>query len=221
MESTSSKDLPKKFLYLGLLIDETENTIIQLIISYLKIFTEKFTEVLDAKKLLESLENNNFEDKEIYSQPWKYPKESKQWHITTLFKNSKSVFSHAAYLNFKEGESTLVEIRGMVYIPSKIITSIIYTETPTQNEFPHLTTLIGLYKPKNSNDVLKEIFKADNMLNEYKEMMRKNYKIEDDEDYEETIVKIKLNLFDKVEKAYFLWFKTPVIFNTKMHVFQN
>jgi hypothetical protein len=66
--------------------------------------------------------------------------------------------SHPAYVQFEEGKLNDVNIKGIVYVPKRIITSVVSTDTSVENKFPHITTILGTYSAKNSNDVLNELF---------------------------------------------------------------
>jgi hypothetical protein len=216
-QNSKSYDLPKNILYLGLEITECIDTITNLIVSSLKEITYEY-EISDASKLIKLFEENIFECSENYKNPWKYPKESKIWHVTTLFKSGKSfIKSHPAYLYFQENKDVQLEIRGLVYIPNKIITSIIYTESPIQNEFPHMTTLLAGYSAKNSNDVCKELFSEGKELRKsYLKLMKEDYQ---EEGRENEIKRIQVKILGKEETVFFIKYGYSIGITSKMRMF--
>jgi hypothetical protein len=213
-------EIPKHTLYLGLLVKEPIEKVYEILKSSLTIILDSYPNISDASNLLKQLEEKTFENEENYKNPWRYSKDSKEWHITTLFKKGAAFKkSHPAYLNFEEGKKLTAEIRGIVYIPNKIIFSLIYVDTPVENEYPHMTTLLGSsYKAKNSNDVCKELFLSDRELaKEYKKMMKENI----EENTEQFVLKQEVKILDKKETVYFLKLESPFLIETEMNSFRN
>lgn len=204
-------------LYLGLHIKESQEKIHELITKGLIGIIELYPNIEDAQLLIKLIENNIFTNEECYNKPWRYPKEKKIWHVTTLFKRGKQFTkSHPAFMTFEKGKLINIEIRGIVYIPERIITSLVFTETPVENEFPHMTTLLGTYSAKNSNDVCKELFSKDKpMEKEYKKMLKNE--LNDDS----FVQKLEITLLGKKEIAYVYKFAAPIIFETEMEAFQK
>jgi hypothetical protein len=215
-EKSKSNDLPKNILYLGLEITESPETITDLILSSLKEITGEYT-ISDGLKIIKLFEENLFETADNYKKPWKYPKDSKKWHVTTLFKTGKSFLkSHPAYSSFQQNKEVPIEIRGLIYIPNKIITSIIYTESPVQNEFPHMTTLLGGYAAKNSNDVCTELFSEGKELRQcYLHLMKKD----NPEENQNEIKRIKIKILGQEEELFFIKFGFPKVLSSKMSMF--
>ena len=122
MESTNKAkggDISKG-LYLGLLVDEEYKTILNYISQSLKDILDSYPNVEDCKSLQSNLENNLLEEDSIYANPWKFPKQDKHWHVTTLFKKGKTFLkSHPSFSNFEEGKEVTLKIKGMVYVPEK------------------------------------------------------------------------------------------------------
>lgn len=213
-------EIPKHILYLGLLIKEPIEKIYEILIYSLKIIIESYPNISDALNLLEKLEKKTFENEENYKNPWGYSKDFKEWHITTLFKKGAAFKkSHPAYLSFEEEKKLTAEIRGIVYVPNKIIFALIYVDTPVENEYPHMTTLLGSsYKASNSNDVCKELFSSDKELaKEYKKMMKMNI----EEKSDQFVVKQELKILDKKETIYFIKFESSFLIDTEMKSFKN
>jgi hypothetical protein len=199
-----------KGLYLGLEVSEEIFKIHEIIIKGLNGILSEF-EISDADAILKGIENSD----ELKN--WKYPKAHKKWHITTLFKKGKSFLeSHPAYKSFEKDKIIPVEIKGILYIPGKIITCIVFPETPVQNEFPHMTTLVNEYAPKHSNDVMSEVFgKGKVYEKEYTKVFKDN--LNDDQ----FVKMIEITLFSKQETCYVYKFTDPIVLETKMKVFLN
>jgi hypothetical protein len=220
MESTSkdqgkqSVDLSKA-LYLGLLVSDEYEAILSYLTNALAQFYELYPNVKDLKNLISNLENKTFEDEGVYLYPWRYPKENKHWHVTTLFKKGKTFLkTQPSFKAFEEGKDQIIRIHAMVYVPEKIITSVVFTDTPVENEFPHMTTLVGQYAPKNSNDVCQALFSKGKIFEkEYYKLSKSEERTEDE------IFREEITLLNKKETVYVIFFQSPVEFNTKMNVF--
>ena len=199
-----------KGLYLGLEVTDDIFKIHEIIDKGLNGILSEF-DIPDAKVIINGLENN-YDIKN-----WRYPKSYKKWHITTLFKKGKSFLkSHPAYKSFEKDKMIQVEIKGIIYIPGKILISIIFPDTPIQNEFPHMTTLVNEYAPKNSNDVMSELFGIGKIYErEYTEIFK------DESNENKFIKKIEITLFSKNEICYIYKFTDPIKLETKMTVFLN
>ena len=53
------------------------------------------------------------------------------------------------------GKEVEVKIYGAIYVPSKLLTGIVFPTAPVDNKFPHVTIMTGTnYAPINSNTVL-------------------------------------------------------------------
>jgi len=210
--STDLENIPKNVLYLGLEITEPIEIIQKIISEGLGSILESYPNIEDAKLLINEIGNSNFEDSCIYNSPWRYPKENKKWHLTTLFRKGNNFNkSHPAYVQFEEGKHIYVNVKGIIYVPKKIITSVVSTDTSVENKFPHITTLLGTYSAKNSNDVLNEIFFEGKCL---QKEFKKLFEDELNDDHFVTVVEI--NLLNKKEKVYVVKFKNPIKLDTSM-----
>jgi hypothetical protein len=200
-----------KAQYLGIEICSGIDKINDIIIKALNTITSLYPKVEDAKKIISSIENGEI------LEGWRYPKAHKKWHITTLFKKGKAFNkNHPAFTRFEKGKSLSVEIKGIVYIPGKIMFSIVFPDTPVENEFPHMTTLVGEYKPMHSNDVMKALFsKGGPLFKEYKNVFR------DDLNEEKYIECVMVELFGKNEDCYVINFWEPVVLEAEMKAFLN
>ena len=158
-------DKIENFVYLGIVINGNNNAniFVNVIINCLKKILDKCgnSEIKDFISKIENNKNNYYE----LSKGWKYPHNihKNYWHCTTLFKGGKKIYSiknNREYIEFSEGKNIKVDIIGFVYVPQKIMISIVYLNgEKCDNEFPHITTFINEYVPKQSNDVMIELFK--------------------------------------------------------------
>jgi len=89
---------------------------------------------------------------------WKMPN---SYHVTQLFiGGNKNALKSEIYKNYKSGEKVEVEVRAVIYVPGKILTAVVFPKAPVDNEFPHMTLMIGgNWKPMFSNNVLIETCK--------------------------------------------------------------
>ena len=78
------------------------------------------------------------------------------YHVTQLFiggnanKKGSSIFK-----NYKEGVSVPVTVQGVLYVPGKLLTGVVFPKAEIENEFPHLTMILGdKWKAALSNAVL-------------------------------------------------------------------
>ena len=136
-----------KFNYLS--IDIQDDYSYKCILS--KLIEELFSyyEDNDIEDLLLFLNSKN--DKKLY----KFPS---YFHITTYFKKTKLIDSNnKAIKEFVKNKKTSIEIKGLVFIPKKILVAFANTEEYVNNKIPHITSCIGSFKPKDSNDVLESI----------------------------------------------------------------
>jgi hypothetical protein len=199
-----------KSMYLGLLVVDPIEKIHDIITKGLEGILSTYPEE-DAEGIIKSISSGMDNPK------WRYTKPDKKWHITTLFKKGKTFStSHPAYTSFETGKNVTVNIRGMIYIPEKIITCICFPDTPVENKFPHMTTLLGEYSAKHSNDVLTSLFDEGCVYECEYEGLFKDLTNEDSflERCEKTFLK-------KPETCYVYKFVEPISVETIMHAFSN
>lgn len=211
--------LPANVFYIGLLIMETIDTMNKYIL----------TTVNEIKKSNHETETDILElvngiklDSAKSGQGWRYPELDNTWHVTTLWdpNNNKDQPAYDAFVN---GKPFNILIKGAVYVPGKIMFSIVFADTPTRNKFMHSTVMINSLERKYSNNVAEALFDEGRPLHEmYLKMASGQYVKEGV--YKE---RIKLNI-DDGEKligteeeidAYFVKFKTPYVFKSRMHMF--
>ena len=77
--------------------------------------------------------------------------------MTQLFVGgNKTTMSSPIYQNYVEGVSVAVTVPAVVYVPGRILTAICFPKAEVDNEFPHMTLMLGgKWKPVLSNAVLK------------------------------------------------------------------
>ena len=158
---------------------------------------------------------------------WKYPHNIHKnlWHCTTLFKGSQpvdKVLHMEEYKQFELGKSVSVKVIGVVYVPMKIVVSLVKLgeECLSVNKYTHVTTFINGFAPKKANDVTKALFDKgnDEVKEEYmKRMAMKEEKVEKKED----VVKEKEIEVDGVRmKCYVVIYGNEFILNGMMYSFE-
>jgi hypothetical protein len=204
----------KKAAYLGLSITDPIDKILQLITLGLDQILTSDANAESAKTLLDIINQNRLEDNDVYGMPWRYPKDHKEWHVTTYFKKGKiSNFDDPIFVTFEEGKKINIQVKALILVLGKIITSVIFTDVPVKNEFPHMTTLLGTYAPKNSNDVCMELFGPGKQFEkEYKQM-------KDNEVEGGAVYKVNVELLGKNEVAYVCILAQPFTLETEMKAF--
>ena len=113
----------------------------------------------DIIKLIKNDESSNSNecDKQIQNNNsvWKFPR---SFHITTLFHSKNYNKNHEALKSFVDGKEVFISIIGLAIIPNGLATFIALTDEVVDNVYPHITFMIGKYKPKQSNDLLHALF---------------------------------------------------------------
>ena len=70
---------------------------------------------------------------------------------------NKQKLGHNIFRNFKEGSKVEVTIKAVLYVPGRILTGVCFPKADVENEFPHLTLMLGnRWTAKLSNSVLQE-----------------------------------------------------------------
>ena len=84
------------------------------------------------------------------------------YHVTQLFiGGNKNALRNDIYKNYKEGQKVDVEVRAVIYVPGKLLTAVVFPKAPVDNEFPHMTLMLGgNWTAKLSNNVLIETCKS-------------------------------------------------------------
>ena len=61
------------------------------------------------------------------------------------------------YSNYEDGKQVNFGIRGVLYVPGRILTGIAFLKADVENKFPHMTLMISQkYAAVVSNEVLKK-----------------------------------------------------------------
>jgi len=71
---------------------------------------------------------------------------------------NKACLQDPIYQAFKEGEKHDIEIKGIIYVPKKILVGICFPKANCGNKFPHMTLLLGQksgFKAFHSNNILE------------------------------------------------------------------
>lgn len=187
--------------------DNSEGISNQLINNEIK---KKEEEILKKETKIPLIKNNEIEEeKKIYKLP-------KHFHITTLFKSKKGFDKEKeAYKQFEENKETIVKIFGIVIIPFKTIIFILKTKEKSDNKIPHITAAVNEeFKPKNSNDVMENLF------NEDKEYFKVYHKLMQGENFE-FIEKGKIEVLGKIHNFYINIFKQPFDIKGKLQGFKS
>lgn len=219
MESSSSentKEISLKAKYLGLQITNDKNSINEMVISSLTKITDVFSDTNEAKQLIEKLKLHNNDEKTENLEKWRLPSSDGKLHITTYFKKTK-VFSvsHPTVLSFEEGKTIEAQVLALIYIPEKIITSVVFVDTPVDNKFPHMTTLLCNYKAKCSNDVISELYASNKEFQEAYQKLAKEGSI----GQENKVLRTTLKLYKQQESIFVVFFAQPFKLETVMKQF--
>lgn len=84
---------------------------------------------------------------------WQAPN---SYHVTQLFMGNKAKLASPIYANYQENVSVDVTIPAVVYVPNRILIAVCFPKTAVENEFPHMTLMLGGKWPAVlSNAVLK------------------------------------------------------------------
>lgn len=84
---------------------------------------------------------------------WKMPN---SYHVTQLFiGGNKQKLDGNVYKAWKEGVKLDLTVKAVIYVPGRILTAVCFPNAPVENEFPHMTLMLGgKWTAKLSNSVL-------------------------------------------------------------------
>lgn len=155
--------------------------------------------------------NNDLSELINYESKYKLPKD---FHVTTYFGGKTKDKNNQAIIEFELNKKVDVNILGYVLVKDRIFFSIIRTEAFVNNPVPHITTLLGSYLPKNSNDVGEALFIHGDLKEDYTYLFNKI----DFQEKKSILKELKIQLFGKEEIAYILILnpKNVVSFEAKM-----
>lgn len=157
---------------------------------------------------------------------WKYPHKMHKnlWHCTTLYKGNVSfdkVRNKVEYKEFIEGKEIPVKILGLIYVPKKIIVSIIKLEGASSvNEFTHVTTFINGYPPKKANEVMKEVF-GEKGNPAIKKVYNDKMNNEINTSTKDFISMENIKIDEKNVKAYVVLYEQELELEGEMHAFEQ
>jgi hypothetical protein len=142
-----------RVIYYGINV-ENKSSIIQALVTCLSKIHTKYESFLPYYETISSfIQSQKLQDNEINI---KYPN---TFHITTLFVGKNPNFKlHKAFTTFTKNKQVPINIHGLAILPYKIATLICTTTEIVDNKFPHITTLVGSFKPKQSNDIMLSLF---------------------------------------------------------------
>ena len=185
----------RNFIYLGVLIKGEKNYVkfksklayaLKLLVTSIPALSAQHkTEIESLVKCIQIVKGF------ALPQGWKYPHNCHKnlWHCTTLYKGHHSVdkVSHMEeYKQFELGKAVTVKVIGVVYVPGKILVSLVKLgeDCSSVNKHTHITTLINGFAPKKANDVIKALFDKgnDDVKEEYTKRMEMKDKVEKKED---------------------------------------
>ena len=145
---------PKKVpLYLGIFLKNDEKSRIQNILRY---SLAKVQVQNPDSSVTEDL--NEFLSDSLTS--WKWPEDN--FHITTCYLGKDKPNTNTEfYKSFEEGVKFPFKFRHIVYVPGKIIFSIVYLDRErikVENKFPHVTLATKSLPAQDSNKVMETMF---------------------------------------------------------------
>lgn len=186
MEKSKKKKNKNFVLYYGVHIEiETERKLLSTAQTALNELLTKFSPDFETtyntlteliKKYDEAKKGNtdNFKSNTIITiNNMSYPK---SFHITIAFGGKKGFNKNSeAVKGFDPGKSVKFKPLGLVIVPGKIAIIPVTANIDIENEFPHFTTFIGDFKPKESNFVLENLFGKNKKLEkEYNDVVQNN-----------------------------------------------
>ncbi|CAD8122249.1 unnamed protein product [Paramecium sonneborni] len=143
--------LKKNIQFIGIFAKDqqlAQETLFNLTQNSLNLLNEKFQNDLQLKNMLQQLKQN-----------YQFPPSI---HLTTFFvgNNPKNLKSQA-FTDFKQDLEQDIVIDAIAISPNNIVTAISNHnyQIPLTNKYSHVTTLLGSWKPKDSNQLLDQIFK--------------------------------------------------------------
>lgn len=190
----------KSSLYLCLDLEEKMNFYSSIILPGLEVLSKSESIKKDDLTSLKVFIQNEIESELKYKdKTYSLPP---SLHITTYYRGrGKYDENNLAYKQFVEGKVVSLTVPGVIFIPGRIVTSIAFPEAFSNNDFPHITSILGTYKAVDSNSVCNRLFSEGGSLSaEYKEKFS-NIK-------ESVCFETKIKVFNDEETAYVCLFKS-------------
>jgi hypothetical protein len=77
------------------------------------------------------------------------------YHVTTMFLGgNQEKVNTEIFKSYSDGQKVEIPIRALIFVPGKIMAAVCFPSTLIENEFPHMTLLLGSWAAKFSNDAL-------------------------------------------------------------------
>jgi hypothetical protein len=147
--------------------------------------TEIFKVAFDILK--EELGTQNDLDKELMGMIKSFDKMPGNWklpvsyHVTQLFiGGNKDKLNFVIFKRWKEDREVDVVVKGVIYVPGRLLTAIVFPNAEVENEFPHWTLCLGSnWTAKLSNSVLTETCKSENRFKALYDQMASKHPIKE------------------------------------------
>jgi len=219
-----SKDY-SNILYLAIVFKNEENKvkIRSFIYKNINNFKSKFNidnyEIKSLIKNVQKMDNNDLENN------WKFPHKihNNVWHTTLLYNkhySNEEMKKQKEFQNFFLGKNCKSVLKGILYVPFKIITLLIINEKDVYsvNKYPHITGLFNEYAPKKSNEVIMSIMKN----KEIEENYNKYFNLENNDKIDQDFYKeVEIDLEDDHLKVYCGFFCKNIILDGTMFSFEK
>lgn len=207
------------YAFLGLSVEKEEciykmkNAAIKAVTDFQNFSNDFVSE--DIIKLIKGDQPSNLNENGIQIQKnnitWKFPK---SFHITTLFHSKNYNKNHEALKAFVYGKKVFISIQGFAIIPNGIATFIALTDEVVDNVYPHITFMVGKYKPKQSNDLLHALFdEGCPFYEQYQNILKGEKKLLTDH--------CKIMIAQNEEEVYLELFEEPLDLEGVMKGFRN
>eukprot|EP00361_Fabrea_salina_P001476 CAMPEP_0202430446 /NCGR_PEP_ID=MMETSP1345-20130828/3886_1 /ASSEMBLY_ACC=CAM_ASM_000843 /TAXON_ID=342563 /ORGANISM="Fabrea Fabrea salina" /LENGTH=1162 /DNA_ID=CAMNT_0049041933 /DNA_START=84 /DNA_END=3572 /DNA_ORIENTATION=+ len=161
-EAKETKMAPKKLpVYIGVDLEpQLSSLVFPLVLSALEELRLQFPSdkklQKDLRELLETLPTH-FRGGEYFAESWKF---TNSLHMTSLFiGGNRSLVNSQEYLSFSEGDSHMLKLTHLVYVPRELVCSAtqVLTELKVANRVPHVTMMLAKSPAKTSNEVLAQV----------------------------------------------------------------
>ena len=161
-KAKETKTAPKKLpVYIGVDLEpQLSSLVFPLVLSALEELRLQFPSdkklQKDLRELLETLPTH-FRGGEYFAESWKF---TNSLHMTSLFVGgNRSLVNSQEYLSFSEGDSHMLKLTHLVYVPRELVCSAaqVLTELKVANRVPHVTMMLAKSPAKTSNEVLAQV----------------------------------------------------------------
>ena len=186
------------YAFLGINLESTlRSQISNIVYKSITNLSEAFSS-FSSSDILSFLKPKDTESKQ--NSIWKYPR---TFHITTLFHSKHFDRESPILKTFHFDKEAKINIVGVAVVPTNIVALIVLTDELVENKFPHITFLIGNYKPVMSNNVMIALFDKGAPYEGMYDKIKKGEKCPMKE-------KVNVMILDKNEEVFFEIFDTPI-----------